>query len=132
MNKTYSEMRIDKWLWTARFYKTRSLAAAAVSGGKVHVNGERVKPARPVAPGDDVVIRRGPYEFCIRVHALSARRGPAQEAAALYVEGPASADKRERLAEQLRLERAAGQRPAGRPDKRERRHIIRFIRRSAP
>lgn len=128
MNNANSTLRIDKWLWAARFYKTRGLAASAVNGGKVRVNGQRAKSAKRIGTGDELSITRGPYEYCVRVLELSAHRGPAAEAAKLYVENPASADKRRQLATQLKLERAAGERPPGRPDKRQRRHIIRFTR----
>ena len=132
MTNPNARLRIDKWLWAARFFKTRGLAASAVNGGKVRVNGERTKSAKRITTGDELTITRGPYEYRVRVLGLSARRGPADEAAELYAEDPASLDKRRLLAAQLKLERAAGQRPAGRPDKRQRRHIIRFTRASGP
>ena len=128
MNNANARLRIDKWLWAARFFKTRGLAASAVNGGKVHVNGERTKSAKRITTGDELSITRGPYQYCVRVLALSARRGPATEAAALYVEDPVSADKRRSFAAQLKLERATGPHRSGRPDKRQRRHIIRFTR----
>ncbi len=79
-------IRLDKWLWAARFFKTRALAAEAVEGGKVQVNGDRPKRARPVQVGDEVRVRLGPYEHTVSVRALSGRRGPASEAAGLYEE----------------------------------------------
>ena len=78
-----TRFRLDKWLWAARFYKTRSLAAEAIAGGKVQVNGDRVKRAKPLQPGDEIRIRQGPYEHLIVVRELSERRGPASEAAGL-------------------------------------------------
>ena len=95
-------VRLDKWLWAARFFKTRSLAADAIAGGKVQLNDERVKRAKGVQPGDRVRVRLGPYEHEVVVRALSERRGPASEAATLYEETPASVAARERLAVQLR------------------------------
>src|SRR3990170_4414848 len=91
------KIRLDKWLWAARFYKTRSLAAEAIAGGKVQVNGERVKRAKPMQAGDEVRIRLGPYEHQIVVRELSDRRGPATDAARLYEEKPASRAAREAL-----------------------------------
>src|SRR5574340_295217 len=97
-----NKVRLDKWLWAARFFKTRSLASQAVDGGKVHCNGERVKPARAVRAGDELRIRQGPYEITVLVRALSERRGPASEAALLYEETPESVAARAALKEQLR------------------------------
>lgn len=117
-------VRIDKWLWAARFFKTRSLAQAAVRGGHVSVNGHACKPARAVATGDNLRIVRGQIEFEIVVEALADRRGPASAARTLYTETPASVEKREFAAEQKRLTRQSA--PQGRPDKRERRKIRSF------
>ena len=118
--------RIDKWLWCARFFKTRSLAAAAVAGGKVHVDGERVKPARHVGPGTRLTVRRGPVEWQLVVRALARQRGPAPQAALLYEESEESIARREQEAERRKLE--AGERRArlGRPSKRERRDATRL------
>ncbi|MBU0594633.1 MAG: RNA-binding protein [Gammaproteobacteria bacterium] len=118
------KVRIDKWLWAARFFKTRSLASQAVDGGKVHCNGERIKPARAVRVGDKLHLRQGPYEIMVIVRALSERRGPASEAALLYEETPESVAARAVLKEQLRVEPTFENK--GRPTKRDRRHIIRF------
>src|SRR5262245_17809666 len=97
-----SRVRADKWLWAARFYKTRSLAIEAIAGGKVHVNGERAKPAKPLQVGDELRIRQGPYEFLVVVRALADRRGPAALAATLYEEIAASREARERVAHELK------------------------------
>jgi len=122
-------VRIDKWLWAARFYKTRSLASEAVAGGKVEVNGERAKPAKLLRPGDEVRCRQGPYEYVLVVRALAERRGPASVAARLYEERPESRVARERVAEQLRLGASAWTyEEKGRPTKRDRRALDRFRR----
>lgn len=122
-------VRIDKWLWAARFFKTRPLATEAVTGGKVYVNGARAKPGRAVAVGDHLSIRRGPYIFDIVVHGLAGRRGPAALAASLYEESAESRENRARLAADLQGERTLRAEQRGRPDKRERRTLIRFLRR---
>ena len=121
-------VRIDKWLWAACFYKTRSLSAEAVEGGKVQVNGERVKPAKTLKPGDALVIRNGPYAWEITVLAVSERRGPAAEAAKLYGESSESRASRERMAATLKAERQSNPFQKGRPTKKQRRQIIRFER----
>jgi len=119
-------VRLDKWLWAARFFKTRALAAEAVEGGKVQVNGDRPKRARPLQVGDEVRVRLGPYEHTISVRALSARRGPASEAAGLYEETAASRTAREALAIQLKSLHAAFGPDKGRPTKKDRREIERL------
>lgn len=122
-------LRIDKWLWAARFFKTRALATEAVSGGKVHVNGERCKPARRVHPGDRLTIHRGQQTWEIDVRAVNDQRRPATEARELYTETPESEARREAESKRRRAERAvADAAPSGRPDKRQRRQIRRFIR----
>ena len=122
-------VRIDKWLWAARFFKTRSMAAQAVTGGKVHVNGARIKPARMVQPGEELRIRRGELEFIVIVQAVSDKRRPAKEAQLLYVETEESIKQRENTREQKRLESADRMYgPMKRPDKRERRKIRKFTR----
>lgn len=120
-------VRIDKWLWAARFYKTRSLSAEAVEGGKVQVNGGRVKPAKTLKRGDALVIRNGPYVWEITVLAMSERRGPAAEAAKLYEESPESRTTREQLAATIKAENQANPFPRGRPTKKQRRQIHRFF-----
>jgi ribosome-associated heat shock protein Hsp15 len=119
-------LRIDKWLWAARFFKTRSLAAEAVEGGKAHLNGVRVKPAKTVCIGDELEIRIGPFQFIVIVCGLSSRRGPASEAAKLYQETAESHAAREVLLAQLKAEAVHGETRQGRPTKRDRRHIVRF------
>ena len=126
---TEEKVRVDKWLWAARFFKTRSMAAKAVSGGKVHLNGARIKPARAVQSGDELRIRRGEVEFVVIVQALSDRRRPAKEAQLLYEETEASLRQREIFREQKRLEAASRMYgPMKRPDKRARRQIRSFTR----
>ena len=121
-----ARVRLDKWLWAARFFKTRALAAEAIGGGKVQVNGARAKRARALDLGDEVRVRLGPYEHIVVVRALSARRGPASAAAELYEELPASRAARERMAEQLKTLHAAFVPEKGRPTKRDRREIERL------
>jgi ribosome-associated heat shock protein Hsp15 len=118
--------RIDKWLWAARFYKTRSLAAEAVAGGKVQVNGERVKRAKPLQVGDEIRIRQGPYEHHVVVRQLATQRGPAARALELYEETPESRAARDALAVQLKSLHAAFLPERGRPTKKDRRSIRRF------
>jgi ribosome-associated heat shock protein Hsp15 len=126
MSEPAGRLRIDKWLWAARFFKTRSLAAQAVDGGRVRLNGARVKPAKEVKPGDELAVRIGELEWVIDVRALSSRRGPAEAARQLYEEREesrarrqASIDARQRLPEP-----AFGLR--GRPTKRDRRMLKRL------
>jgi len=121
-----SAIRLDKWLWAARFFKTRALAAEAVTGGKVKLNGERVKAAKAVRVNDALRISIGPYEYVVRVLALSARRGPAPQAALLYEESESSQAARKVLATRLAAERPHAIHTNGRPSKKERRQIIQF------
>jgi ribosome-associated heat shock protein Hsp15 len=116
-------VRLDRWLWAARFFKTRALAAAAIGGGKVEVGGARAKPAKLLAVGDRLRIRRGPFEYVVMVRALSERRGSPAAAAALYTEDPDAKRARERLTEQLRLAPSLRYEGKGRPTKRDRREI---------
>jgi ribosome-associated heat shock protein Hsp15 len=121
-------VRIDKWLWAARFFKTRSLATEAVDGGKVEINGERAKPSKLVKPGDELRLRLGPYEHILIVRALGERRGPASVAQSLYEETSASKEAREKLSAQLRMAPAAFvYEEKGRPTKKDRRDLSKFI-----
>lgn len=117
------KVRLDRWLWAARFFRTRALAAAAIGGGKVEVNGERTKRAKPLAIGDRVRIRRGPVEFLVVVQVVSEHRGPPPAAAALYEEDAEGKRRRERLAEQLRVAPSLRYEGKGRPTKKDRRDI---------
>ena len=116
-------VRLDKWLWAARFFKTRSMAADAIEGGKVQVNGDRAKRAKQLQPGDEVRIRQGPFEHIVVVRALSARRGSATVAAELYQETEASRAAREALAAQMKAMFGASE---GRPTKKDRRDLGRL------
>jgi len=128
MHDDSDRVRLDKWLWAARFYKTRSLATEAVDGGKVEVNGDRAKPAKAIKPGDEIRLRLGPYEHIVIVRALAERRGPASLAQGLYDETQASRDARERLASQLKMAPPAFvYEEKGRPTKKDRRDLARLI-----
>ena len=121
-----SSVRLDKWLWAARFFKTRSIAREAVSGGKVHLNGNRAKPGRTLNTGDELRIQRGEEEYTITIIELSIRRGPAVVARTLYEESEEDRTRREQLAEKRKLEHQKSASRVRRPDKRERRKIVRF------
>ena len=121
-----SQVRLDKWLWAARFFKTRSVAREAVSGGKVHLNGNRAKPGRSLNIGDELRIQRGEEEYVITISELSIRRGPATVARTLYEESEENRIKREKLAEERKLEHQNHLNRERRPDKRQRRRIVRF------
>jgi ribosome-associated heat shock protein Hsp15 len=116
-------MRIDKWLWAARFFKTRSLATEAVLAGHVQVGGARVKPAREVRVGDALVIRRGAVTWNVEVRALAERRGPASEAAKLYEETKESQEAREQRRLERRLAQPLGADLGARPTKQDRRRL---------
>ena len=123
-----SDVRIDKWLWAARFFKTRQLASEAVNGGKVHVNGQRCKPGKDVKIGDEVTITKDQYIWKIQVVNLNKQRGPAKVAAMLYAEDQASATLRAQQVE-IRKQQLALQHPSERehkPNKKQRRQIHRF------
>jgi ribosome-associated heat shock protein Hsp15 len=121
-----ASVRIDRWLWAARMYKTRSLAAAAIEGGKVRLNDARPKSGAPVRVGDAVRLRHGPIERTLIVRRLGERRGPAAEAAKLYEETPESLARRREREAQLRLMPETSFRGKGRPTKRERRDLDRL------
>jgi ribosome-associated heat shock protein Hsp15 len=120
--------RLDKWLWHCRFYKTRSLATAAIAGGKVHLNAERVKPAHRVRIGDRLSLSLQGIVAEFEVLGLPARRGPAAEAQGQYLETADSAARRARLREQLRLAELSRPKSDARPDKRDRRRLMRLQR----
>ena len=120
-------VRIDKWLWAARFFKTRTLATEMVNGGHVCIHGDTVKPSRAVEIGDELTIRRGDDQFTVIVTGLAGKRGSAAIARSLYNETDASLHAREAQQEMRKLSRTPA--PKKRPDKRSRRHIIRFTRR---
>jgi len=126
---TGEPIRIDKWLWAARFFKTRSLAAEAVAGGKIEVNGARAKPSRNVRPGEAVNIRRGPLEWTVIVRGIAKNRGAAPQARLLYEETEESVRKREATAAQMKFERPPEFDLPGRPSKKDRRSIQRFTKR---
>lgn len=119
-------LRIDKWLWAARFFKTRSAAQQAVEGGKVKLNGERVKPAKEVRVGDELLIHIGAYEWVVRIAGLSDKRGSATVARTLYAEDAASRVKREEQTALRKFAADPGQDRHGRPTKRERRQLERW------
>jgi ribosome-associated heat shock protein Hsp15 len=128
MHDDSDRVRLDKWLWAARFFKTRSLATEAVAGGKVEVNGERAKPAKAVKAGDEIRLRLGPYEHVLIVRQLGERRGPASVAQTLFEETQASREARERLAAQLKMAPPTFvYEEKGRPTKKDRRDLSRLI-----
>jgi len=119
-------VRLDKWLWAARFYKTRSLAQQAIAAGRVKLNDERIKPAHEVKPGDALAVRVGDFEWQIRVSALSDKRGPAEQARTLYDETEASRAERERRKDLRRWGAEPTAALKSRPTKRDRRTLERF------
>ena len=123
MTTSIQKLRIDKWLWAARFFKTRALASKAVDGGKVHVNGQRAKCSRPIQVGERLDITRGHLHSVIDVLALSDKRGPAKEAQHLYEETAESIQQREQQSSQRKLLNASMPRSQGKPDKHQRRKI---------
>jgi ribosome-associated heat shock protein Hsp15 len=127
-NETVDSVRLDKWLWCARFYKTRALAAAAIKGNKIKVNGLAVKSAKNIRVGDEIKIKKTPYEFNITLLKLSHNRLSATLAAELYEEDKDSIQAREELTKQIKADTASFPRTIGRPTKRDRREIIKFTR----
>lgn len=126
-----ARVRLDKWLWAARFFKTRALAVEAIDGGKVQVGGDRVKRAKLVQVGDRISIRLGPYEHVVEVRGLSERRGPAPEAVLLYAETAESLKERERVAFQLKAAHVLFVPDTNeRPTKRDRRRLEEFRKKS--
>lgn len=124
-----SKVRADKWLWAARFYKTRGLSAEAINGGKIEVNGEKAKRSRLIQAGDRIRIRSGPFEYLVLVRGVSEKRGSAPIAQALYEEDPESLKAREVTAAHLRAMNAGGAYEGGRPTKKDRREIEKARRR---
>jgi len=120
-------VRLDVWLWAARFFRTRSLAKQAIVGGKVAVNGHRGKPAKAVAPGDRIEVTRGEERAEVEVVAISEQRGAAPVAQSLYAETAASIAAREEAREMRQLTMAGQARPPGRPDKRARRQLLELL-----
>lgn len=125
MKHSLDKVRLDKWLWAARFFKTRSLAKQAIEGGKIHCDGQRVKPSKEITLGVTLTIRQGLDEKIVEVTALSDQRRGAPEAALLYQESPDSVARREAEAARRKLMRSDG--PEGRPTKKQRRQIHRFL-----
>ena len=126
--ETEGQQRLDKWLWASRFFKTRGLASEAVSGGKVHLNGDRAKPSRNVKVGDELSITRGQFVFQIVIQGLNRYRRPASEAQLLYQETSESISKRESLAESLKILNANMPHLDKRPGKKQRRQMVKFKR----
>ena len=121
-------VRIDSWLWAARFFKTRSLAKAAIEGGKIQIDGSKAKPSKNVQPGQTIAITKGTEHFEVVVEGLSSKRGPASVAQTLYEETEQSRQRREQSSEQRKLARAVTAAPDHKPSKKERRDIQRFKR----
>lgn len=119
-------VRLDKWLWAARFFKTRALAADAIDGGRVHIHGERAKRSKAVGPGDELRVRKGAFEYRVTVRSVAERRGSAAEAALLYDEDPGGKEARLRLAAQLKAQPTAFYGGKGKPTKKQRRAIDRL------
>jgi ribosome-associated heat shock protein Hsp15 len=127
MVEDLGSIRLDKWLWAARFFKTRQRAVEAINGGKVHLNGQRTKPGKEVRAGTHLRIHKGSLEWDIEVVAIAKQRRPASEAVLLYAESEESKARRHQQVEQQRLQKAAAPRQPGRPTKRDRRMIKKFV-----
>ncbi|MGY8814443.1 MAG: RNA-binding S4 domain-containing protein [Gammaproteobacteria bacterium] len=126
--KQLLSMRLDKWLWCSRFFKTRKLALEAIKSGKIKQNDSRVKPSRSVYPGEIYAIKQGPYIQIITILSLTTHRRAANEASLLYKEDDESIKQRQLLSSQLKINNAMVPRSIGRPDKHDRRKIIKFMR----
>ncbi|EIB97367.1 MULTISPECIES: ribosome-associated heat shock protein Hsp15 [Pantoea] len=124
--KSSEEVRLDKWLWAARFYKTRAIAREMIEGGKVHYNGQRSKPGKIVELNAELTVRQGNDERTVVVANISAQRRPASEAQQLYRETDASIEKREKMAQARKLNALTMPHPDRRPDKKERRDLMKF------
>ena len=124
--KTHEGVRLDKWLWAARFYKTRALAREMIEGGKVHYNGQRSKPSKIVELNAELTLRQGNDERTVVITAVTDQRRPATEAQALYAETAASIDKREKTALARKMNALTMPHPDRRPDKKERRDLMKF------
>ncbi len=122
-NDQAQSQRLDKWLWAARFFKTRPLAVEAINGGKVHVDGQRTKPGRSIRPGTRLSIHKGEFEWQVEVRAVSKQRRPAAEAALLFDEDEASRLRRQEMIQQRRDTRPSMRAERGRPTKRDRRRL---------
>jgi len=121
-----TSIRLDRWLWAARFFKTRAMAKQAIEGGKVHLNGQRTKPARAIIPGEILAIRRGFDLITVEVAAVAQNRGPAKIAQTLYAETEESKVERAKAAEMRRIQYLSETPPSRRPDKKQRRKIHQF------
>ena len=124
--KSSEEVRLDKWLWAARFYKTRAMAREMIEGGKVHYNGQRSKPGKVVELNAELTLRQGNDERTMVVAGITAQRRPASEAQQLYHETDASIEKREKMAQARKMNALTMPHPDRRPDKKERRDLMKF------
>ena len=124
--KSSEEVRLDKWLWAARFYKTRAMAREMIEGGKVHYNGQRSKPGKVVELNAELKLRQGNDERTVVVAGITAQRRPASEAQQLYHETDASIEKREKMAQARKMNALTMPHPDRRPDKKERRDLMKF------
>ena len=124
--KSSEEVRLDKWLWAARFYKTRAIAREMIEGGKVHYNGQRSKPGKVVELNAELTLRQGNDDRTVVVADISAQRRPASEAQQLYRETDASIEKREKMAQARKINALTMPHPDRRPDKKERRDLMKF------
>ncbi|MDX5150954.1 MAG: S4 domain-containing protein [Acidiferrobacterales bacterium] len=128
-NSEFASVRLDKWLWAARFFKNRTLAAESITRGNVMVNGGRAKSSRRIRVNDKLLIRKGPYEWQVVVEKLSENRGPARDAISLYSESDTSIDARKAVSRIIQLDRLARPMTDKRPDKKERRKLLLFKKR---